>query len=144
LGSGDLTFSRSTTGYRIGASSLENELANVPRLSYRESSCPSLLLENARTNLLLRSDDLSNASWVKVNCTISSNAIAGPDGTTIADKIVDDTTNGAHLVRQNITKDNQIHGYTAYAFLKKGEKNWVRLMGWDASANGVSAWFDLR
>jgi hypothetical protein len=42
----------------------------------------------SRTNLLLRSEEFDNASWTKVNSTISANQIIAPDGVLTADKLV--------------------------------------------------------
>jgi len=46
-----------------------------------------LLIEEARTNLLLRSDDFANAAWSVINATITANATASPDGTINADLV---------------------------------------------------------
>lgn len=86
-------------------------LANTPNWSYTRSQTPTayaqnaagvlipfatgvlrrtdkgVLIEGARTNLCLRSQDFDNASWVKNNCTVTADQFAAPDGTTTADKI---------------------------------------------------------
>lgn len=50
-----------------------------------------LLIEEQRTNLLLRSDDFGNASWQKDSgMSVTSNAGTGPDGATSADRITSD------------------------------------------------------
>lgn len=46
-----------------------------------------VLIEGARTNLCLRSQEFDNASWVKSNCTVTADQFAAPDGTVTADKI---------------------------------------------------------
>lgn len=52
-----------------------------------------VLIEGARTNLLLRSQEFDNASWAKtavgtgVAPTVTANAGAAPDGTTTADRV---------------------------------------------------------
>jgi hypothetical protein len=46
-----------------------------------------VLIEGARTNLLLRSQEFDNASWVKTNCTVTANAVVAPDGTMTADLV---------------------------------------------------------
>jgi hypothetical protein len=60
--------------------------ADVPRLDYLGSSCPSLLLEPQRTNLALFSEQFSLSPWANRNSPIitANNAIA-PDGTMSAD-----------------------------------------------------------
>lgn len=57
-----------------------------------------LLVEEQRTNLLLRSEEFNNAAWTKTNSTINANAVVSPDGTVDADELVDSTTSGAHTV----------------------------------------------
>ena len=55
-GLGDLTFARASTATRVNASGLIEAVASgVPRLDYLGSTCPKLLLEPQRTNLLLNS-----------------------------------------------------------------------------------------
>lgn len=96
-GTGDMTFARTgDTATRVNSSGLiESVLANKPRLDYLGSTCPKLLLEPQRTNVCLQSQDISSATWTKVNSpTIVSNSAVAPDGTTTADSL-QDTTGGA-------------------------------------------------
>ena len=56
-GSGDLTVTRATTATRVNSAGLiETVSANVPRLDYSNGSCPSILVEPQRTNLVYPSD----------------------------------------------------------------------------------------
>jgi hypothetical protein len=73
---------------------------NVPRLTYQNGGggCPSLLLEPQRTNVETWSEDFSNASWTKTNCSITANTTTSPDGTQNADKIIENSINGVHFV----------------------------------------------
>jgi hypothetical protein len=57
----------------------------------------------ARTNLLLRSEEFDNASWTKTNATISANQLIAPDGTLSMDKLVEDTATSGHLINQVVT-----------------------------------------
>jgi hypothetical protein len=63
-GTGDMTFSRTgNTATRVNSSGvIETVNANIPRLDYTDSTCPKLLLEPQRTNLLLNSATLSTQS----------------------------------------------------------------------------------
>jgi hypothetical protein len=61
---------------------------DIPRLDYTNSSCPSILVEPQRTNLLLRSQEFDNASWIKTSTTITPNTTISPDGTLNADSMV--------------------------------------------------------
>jgi hypothetical protein len=73
---------------------------NVPRLTYQNGGggCPSLLLEKQSTNVETWSEDFSNASWTKTNCSITANTTTSPDGTQNADKIIENSINGVHFV----------------------------------------------
>ena len=67
-------------------------VANVPRLDYLNSSCPRLLLEPQRTNIITYSEQFDNGAWTKTDVATTANSIASPDGYTNADLF---TTNNA-------------------------------------------------
>jgi flagellin-like hook-associated protein FlgL len=55
-----------------------------------------------RTNLLLRSEEFDNAYWTKVRLNTTGtppwvNVAVAPDGTTTAEKMIENTENGAHI-----------------------------------------------
>jgi hypothetical protein len=119
-GAGDLDVTRATTATRVNSSGLiESVASNVPRLDYTDGSCPSILVEPQRTNLLTYSEQFENANWVKINSTITANATTSPDGNTNADELFDNSTNGVHRVQQSITIANT----TNYTFTCYGKKN---------------------
>jgi hypothetical protein len=61
---------------------------NVPRIDYSNGSCPSILVEPQRTNLLLRSEEFENAVWTKTGVTVAVNATTSPNGVLTADKLI--------------------------------------------------------
>jgi hypothetical protein len=68
-GGGDFDFDRAN-GYasRVRKDGLIEEVSNdVPRLDWLNSNCPSLLLEQSRTNLITYSEDFSQSIWTKTN-----------------------------------------------------------------------------
>lgn len=81
------------------------EASDVARFDYDPATLVyrGLLLEAARTNLLLRSAEFDNASWAMLRMAIGANAGTGPDGTAAADKLVPTTTAGSHYVQQSAT-----------------------------------------
>jgi hypothetical protein len=81
---GQLTFTRASTATRVNASGLiETVSSGVPRLDYTNSSCPKILLEPQRSNLIPYSNDA--ASWNSSKSgTFTANAAVSPDGTTNA------------------------------------------------------------
>jgi hypothetical protein len=60
---------------------------NIPRLDYSNGSCPSLLVEPQRTNVLQRSEQFDNAYWDKYRCDIGINAEVSPSGIQNAETI---------------------------------------------------------
>jgi hypothetical protein len=66
-------------------------VANVPRLDYLGSSCPRLLLEPQRQNVLLNSENASSQPTAGT-VTVSSNSSISPDGYQNADTITADSS----------------------------------------------------
>ena len=117
-GAGDMTVVRATTATRVNSAGLIESVANnVPRLDYSNGTCPSILVEPQRTNLLSYSEQFDNAAWSKNSTTITANAIVSPDGSTNADLI---TTSAAalNLFQANTVTAGQTH--TASIFVKAG------------------------
>jgi hypothetical protein len=76
---------------------------NIPRLDYSLGSCPSILVEPQRTNLLTWSEAFDNVAWTKVNATITANSITSPNGTITADTFTDNSTSGSHVLARFTT-----------------------------------------
>lgn len=91
-------------------------------------------------NLLTYSEQFDNAAWGKTNITVQENIITAPDGNTTADKLVENTTNGLHVISQSI---GTISGtYTVSCFVKAVEryKGYIQLI---SSGGNAAAFFDL-
>jgi len=77
------TFTGGNQSMYVGPSGLLVASAtNTPRIEYDPSTlaCRGLLMEAARTNLALWSNDHTNAAWVKTTMTTAKTS-TGPDGT---------------------------------------------------------------
>ena len=86
-GAGDMTVLRATTATRVNSAGLIESVANnVPRLDYSNGTCPSLLVEPQRSNLLRYSEQFDNAAWTNVG-TVTANTTISPDGTQNADTV---------------------------------------------------------
>jgi hypothetical protein len=97
--------------------------------------------EGARTNLVTYSADLTQAAWTKSNATIGSNALATLDGTSEADKIIEDNTTNQHSVAfAAICASGDLVCYSQ--FLKAGERTQVAL-SLDVTGTPIVAKFDL-
>jgi len=72
-----------------------------------------LLIEEQRTNLLLQSEAVDNASWSKSGILgVTSNATASPDGLVDADLVVPTATTVQHFVGQTVT--GAAHNFSTY------------------------------
>lgn len=99
---------------------------------------PVTLIEGARTNLCLRSEDLAT-TWVNVRSTDSANDTTAPDGATTADTLIEDATAASsHYITQTLSKAASSLDYAFSVFVKAKERSGVRLRISDnAQANGV-------
>lgn len=120
---------------------LKSDSANIPRFEYVQNASKGLLIEAAATNLLLYSDDFSNAYYVKTNATISANAILSPSGALIADKLIETAASGQHLVSKAIALSGQ-KTIVLSVFAKKAERAFVHLNGYDGTV-GYESYFNL-
>jgi hypothetical protein len=76
-------------------------VSNVPRLDYLGSTCPRLLLEPQRQNLVTFSESFDNAAWIKSSATITANTTISPDGNQNADTAV--ITAGGYIYAEFIS-----------------------------------------
>ncbi len=117
-----LSCTRSTTGTYIDSNGLITTIpANTLRYGDR-----GLLVEEARTSLLTRSEELDHADWVKGDATMSSEVAAFPDGNETMDKIVETIANQPHRVYQALSITADVT-YTASCFFKPGGRDYVSL-----------------
>jgi hypothetical protein len=97
----------------------EGPVTNLPRLDYFGSTCPQLLMEPTRTNLIPYSQMFDNSAWTKDAASVSGNVLVSPDGYTNADLLVEDSSLGNHRVFRSIS---YVSGttYAASCFIKQG------------------------
>ena len=102
-----------------------------------------LTIEPEATNLLTYSEQLDNAAWNKVRCSISADAVVGPDGNITADKFVEDLTaaQSHYLVQGTAFSDDTI--YTLSVFAKAGERQYLELAFRTKNGNLRAAYFDV-
>jgi hypothetical protein len=85
-----LTVTRASSGY---AETSDGRLVEFGSGVLRRTD-RGVLVEGARTNLLVQSQTFDNAAWVKSNATVTANAGTAPDGTTTADQVTTTNANG--------------------------------------------------
>lgn len=136
--------------YMGPAGLLVQSVTNTPRIEYDASgNCLGLLMEASRTNLALQSQDLSTshslAALLAFGSGSTANAIAAPDGTVTADKIVEDTSTTLHRIRQ--TTDVTITSGATVTFsyhVKAAERTKCRLRITESTfASAYEVSFDL-
>ena len=98
-------------------------LEDMPRLDYSGgASCPSLLLEPQRTNLITQSELFSDAYWTKSGSSVVS-GFASPSGELNAFKLVEDSANSQHYLQRNFLSTSG-SSYTYKIYVKmNGRKN---------------------
>ena len=93
-----VTFTRASSGTYVGSDGLiQTATTNEPRFDHNPTTGESLglLVEEARTNLLLQSESIDNVTnWNKVvggtgsTPVVNANSVVAPDGTTTADQVI--------------------------------------------------------
>ena len=141
----DLDVVRATTATYVGSDGLiKTALANESRFDYTNGSCPSILVEPQRTNLLLRSEEFNNVAWGKTNTTISadSSTTTDPIGGNSSDALFETTNNAYHSVvtASIVTAASNGTTYTFSVYLKANN----RTKGYLSVVNGGGfSTFDL-
>jgi len=134
-----VTFTRASTAtYFNSAGTLTSAAIDAPRLDYNPSTLAAqgLLIEEARTNLLLQSANFTT-TWGQTNVTITANTTASPDGGTNGDTLLANSAGAAtNQSSQTFTAGSTI---TISLFAKKNASNFLRI-----EAGGlVDCWFNL-
>ena len=120
---GFFSVSRNLAAYRTNQEGvLELMGVNVPRIDY-----PITILEPARTNLLLRSQEFNNASWNKDGVTVTANTTNAPDGTLTADLMIPAATNAFHGVNQTFSFVSGTSYVLSY-YVKSNGYNFVQIL----------------
>ena len=98
-----------------------------PRLVYDPVTLASqgILVEEARTNLLLNSQALDNVTWSKAGAAVTADQTASPDGTTNADTLTEDSSTGRHFTFRNTAALSASTTYTFSVFLKYLSRQYV-------------------
>ena len=118
----------STATYVDATGKIRTAGVNEPRIDY-SSGQGRLLVEEARTNLLTWSEDFTHSSWTNnsVGITVSSNVALAPDGTMSADKIIPDSVDSTHILRQYTSVTDGVT-YTQSYYVKAGGYNIIRVL----------------
>ena len=131
----------STSLIETGASTAQaGILEDLPRLDYSGgASCPSLLLEPQRTNVIPHSEYFGASSWLKLNASVVDNATTSPEGVQNAAKLVEDTSNGLHYIRSPFMTSTDGSTLTTSLFVKAAGRTQIRLQEDAYNAHLVTA-----
>jgi len=100
-------------------------LEALPRLDYSGgASCPSLLLEPQRSNLITQSEYFGSSYWSKSGGSVVS-GFTSPEGLSNAYKLVEDTSNGEHFTKTTFSLSANDYSFSIMA--KKGERNFIKI-----------------
>lgn len=141
-----ITFTRASSGQYYSAAGVQTTaLTDAARFDCNPATLASkgLLIEGARTNLALRSGDLTNATWTRTNSTVAAVSATTPDGASTTNELTDDTANGSHNTMQTVTV---VAGsvYTVSCIVKAGTASGCYIAIEDSgAANGVRQAYDL-
>lgn len=111
-----ITFTRASSGtYVDSAGVIQTATNDVPRFDHNPTTGESLglLVEEARTNLLLRSEEFDQSPWNQSSATVTPNQAAAPDGTTTADLLVKSAAYG-YVGRMANISNLTTHTFSVY------------------------------
>ena len=113
-----ITFTRASSGTFVDADGLIKSAAtNAPRFDHDPVTDESLglLIEESRTNLVTRSEELDQ--WViGSNSTVTANAATAPDGTNTADRVEFSSQSGTFISSNTFIQSGTT--YTASVYVK--------------------------
>lgn len=143
-----VTFTRASTGTYVGSDGLiKSATTNEARFDHNPTTGESLglLVEEARTNLVLRSEELDNASWTKQSSvSVSANTTISPDGALTADTVTADQSLGifqsvAATVSTTYTNSVYIKAGTATAIMLRDDTGAGRHIVFNPSTGVITA-----
>jgi hypothetical protein len=138
-----VTFTRASIGTFVGSNGLiQTAATNEARFDHNPTTGESLglLVEEARTNLLVSSEEFDNVSWTKYNSTVTTNSVTAPNNTTTADTIASAAATAQIGTSQNFIATAA--AYTVSYYVKANGAQYVQLL-WSGFVSADYANFDL-
>lgn len=118
--------------------------ANTPRFDWGEGgSCPSLLVEPQRTNLLTYSEEFDNASWNKTRSNITANQSASPDGQITAELFKGNGSSTSNPILGSLFIFASSGTYTLSIYAKYINNQWIRIAPIAYTGSSGDAYFDI-
>jgi hypothetical protein len=142
-----ITFTRASTGtYFDSSGTMRTATANTPRWDYDPGTLAlrGMLIEEARTNILLMSADYTQAGWSYVAITGTPGQAGAPDGTATFTRMAETSAASAHYLGTAIGGLTASASYTLSVFARAQQDRYLQLSLDDANATGGYATFDLQ
>ena len=140
-----VTFTRASSGTYVGSDGLiKTATTNEPRFDHNPTTGESLglLVEEQRTNLLLRSQEFGT-TWSTVDASITPDTTTAPNGTVTADKLIENTVNATHRTFQSVAIASP-YTLSCSFYAKAGERSRVGIWFRGASStNRTQVTFNL-
>ena len=112
---------------------------NIPRVDYSTGTA-SLLVEPARTNSVLYSEEFSNASWNTASTsTVTLNAGIAPSGNNTANLITATSVDGRRIQSVSLTAGTYTYSY----FVKKGNQSSIQVLAFNSTLSAVAQTADF-
>lgn len=100
------------------------------------------LLEEASTNIALRSEEFNDAVWQYQDTTVTADNTTSPDGSIDADLLTEGVAGTARCLQPVTITANTVNTWSL--FLKRGNHDWVRVGVYDPTlANSFQGWINL-
>ena len=137
-GSSLVTFTRASSGTFVGSAGvIQTAATDVPRFDHNPTTGESLglLVEEQRTNLLLWSEEFSDAAWtpLSVPAAVTANNAIAPNGTLTAD-LITGVSAAADQLQQVVTVLNSTV-YTYSIYIKQNTTLLTRIGLFNATAS---------
>ena len=128
------------------AGKIETVNANLPRFDYDPVTLEpkGLLIEETRTNFLLRSEQINNAPWSPSASAITPDTTISPSGLLNADTINEQAATAAHTVTQAYAGFTSGVTYSVSVYVKAGTATALQILG-SLGVFGANVWanFDV-
>ena len=121
---------------------------NVPRLDYTDSSCPALLLEPQRTNIVEHSEYTDGTNWSNEGSIVdeeNTSETTSPEGYYNAVKLVSANATSEQWIQASGLNVTSTGYYTASCFVKKSDYDffYIRFTGVGGVWGAGGAWFNI-
>lgn len=139
------TLTRASSGTFVDSSGyIASAATDVARLTHdKNGNRLGLLIEPSRTNVALRSEEISNtATWIRIEATAVANAATAPDNASTAERLREESPNGRQILYHSGLTLSTTSPWTFSIYVKKDTRDYF-VMQINFSADRYSAIFNV-